>query len=77
MAKKQIKKPRFFGCPELFGDGCSWAYIGDTPEEVKHCFDMVFDAAKLGDVDWAEQDEQKIVKVVMMTDKEVKALPEL
>ena len=77
METKQIKKPRFFGCPEIFGDGVSWSYIGDTPEQIKKCFEMAFDAATLGDVNWEEQDDEHIIKVVMMTDKEVKELPDL
>lgn len=77
MARKDNKKPRFFGHPEIFGDGSAWAYIGDTPEQVKSAFEMVKDAETHGDVNWNDVDGELIIKVQMMTDKQVKALPEL
>jgi hypothetical protein len=67
-----MKKPRFFGCAEIFGDGVSMCYIGSTPEEVKDAFDI---ALKESENRWEEQDD--IVKVIMMTDEELEKLPML
>jgi hypothetical protein len=77
MKINKSKKPRFFGHPEVFGDGDSWAYLGDTPEAIKNAFDMAFSAAKIGDVVWNDVAEDTLIKVIMMTDAEIKKLPEM
>jgi hypothetical protein len=68
-------KPRFFGDGESFGDGGAWVHLGDTPEQVA---DMV--------KQWAENtvlassfpaEHQCEIKVSMMTDAQVEALPEI
>ncbi len=77
MKLNKSKQPRFFGHPDVFGDGYGWAYLGDTPEAIKNAFDMAFSAAKNEDFCWKDLPDEKIIKVVLMTDAEVKKLPEM
>lgn len=69
-----MKKIRFFGCPEIFGDGQSWAYIGTTPDEIKESFKNIIGNP---DVYWDDYIGEKIIKIELMTDEEVEALPML
>ena len=70
-AEAREKKRRFKLCPELV-DGDHWTVV-DTPDEVA-------DALKL----WAEnvgsnysEGDRIVIEVVMMTDAEVDALPDI
>lgn len=64
------KKPRFFGDGDAFGDGGAWVYLGDTLQDVAEA------VLTLSQQD-VENCEGFEIKVSMLTDSQVNALPDL
>lgn len=68
----QVKKRRFFGDGETFGDGGAWVYLGDTAEDVAEAVRNTLDNGCADDIDFECR-----IEVRMMTDQEIEALPEI